>query len=93
MFTDTELKIMDLIYKGLLQQEIANKIYMARSTVCTHTANIYKKCDVHNINQFMARHIKELEKQIQRLKTNVKQLEPYKQKWEYLRDKAMKERK
>ena len=89
MFTDKELEIMDLIYKGLLQQEIADKLFIERSTVNTHTSNIYKKTGVTNVNQFMALHIKDLKKQIKRLEINVKQLEKYKQKWEFLRNSEM----
>ena len=90
MFTKTELEVMDLLCKGLNVAEIAEKMFIQPSTVSYHLLNLYRKTGVNSAKQLMALHIKDLKKQIKRLETNVKQLEKYKQQWEYLRDKEMK---
>ena len=65
MFTDAEKRIVDLMYKGFKQKEIADKLFIARTTVQTHTNNIFRKLKVHNINQFLALRILELETEIE----------------------------
>lgn len=91
--TKTEKQVLEFILKGYTQKETAVKMFVTSYTVASHITSIYKKLDVHNINQLMAWHIKNLEKKIKYLELQAKQLEPYKQKWEYLREKAFAERK
>ena len=77
MFTDRENEIADLYYAGFTRKEIAEKLFLSDATVATHTLNLYQKENVHNINQFLALKIKELQ--------------VYKAKWEYLRERVFAE--
>ena len=45
--TDRELQVLKLMDSRLSQQEIAQELYVAVSTVRTHIRNIYAKLDVH----------------------------------------------
>jgi len=46
--TKRELEVLQLIAKGLTNQEIASKLYLSLNTVKVHTRNIYGKLGVHH---------------------------------------------
>ncbi len=43
-----EIEVLKLIANGLLDKEIADKLYLSTNTVVVHKANILKKTDCHN---------------------------------------------
>ncbi|WP_202599315.1 helix-turn-helix transcriptional regulator [Vibrio sp. V39_P1S14PM300] len=45
--TNRERQILDLLSHGKTNQEIANQLFLAESTVKTHVYKLYKKLDVH----------------------------------------------
>ena len=48
-----ELEVLDLMAKGLSNEEIAGKLFVSLNTVKTHTSNIYLKLDVKRRTQAM----------------------------------------
>lgn len=46
--SDSELKVMRLLDKGLSNKAIALKLGVSNNTVKFHLKNIYKKLNVHN---------------------------------------------
>jgi LuxR family maltose regulon positive regulatory protein len=50
-----ELEVLGLIAQGLTNQEIADRLCLALSTVKVHTRNIYGKLGVHNRTQAVAK--------------------------------------
>ena len=46
--TNREIEVLDLIAKGLRNREIAEKIFLAPTTIKKHIYNIYQKLDVHS---------------------------------------------
>jgi LuxR family maltose regulon positive regulatory protein len=53
--TKREREVLQLIYEGLSNQEIAEKLVLALNTVKRHTSNIYGKLDVSSRTQAIAR--------------------------------------
>ena len=53
--TGRELEVLRLLAEGLSNQEIANRLVVAVGTVKTHTASLYRKLDVTNRTQAVAR--------------------------------------
>ena len=51
LLTNREQEILELFTQRLSNQEIADSLYIAPSTVKRHTANIYRKLDVNNRRQ------------------------------------------
>jgi len=49
--TPREKEILDLLLEGSLAKEIAHKLDISISTVDFHRTNIYKKLDIHNIQE------------------------------------------
>jgi DNA-binding CsgD family transcriptional regulator len=45
--TDREREVLQLITKGLIKKEIAEKIHLSYHTVDSHMRNIYTKMNVH----------------------------------------------
>ena len=43
-----EQEVAQLLYRGLSAKRIAEELYISENTVRTHTANIYRKLDVHS---------------------------------------------
>lgn len=50
--TNREIAIADELLKGLCNKEIANKLFIAESTVKKHVQNIFKKVEVNNRIEF-----------------------------------------
>jgi LuxR family maltose regulon positive regulatory protein len=50
-----ELEVLHLMALGRTNQEIAQQLIVARGTVKAHTANIYRKLDVANRTEAVAR--------------------------------------
>ena len=48
---DREYEILQLVSKGLSNQEIADQLFIALPTVKTHTSNLYAKLDVKSRTQ------------------------------------------
>lgn len=46
-----ELEVLELMAKGLSNQEIANKLFVSPHTIKTHSANLYSKLDVKRRTQ------------------------------------------
>jgi LuxR family maltose regulon positive regulatory protein len=53
--SERELEVLDLIAAGLSNREIADRLFIAVSTVKTHINNIYRKLDVSKRTQAVAR--------------------------------------
>jgi LuxR family maltose regulon positive regulatory protein len=53
--TKREVQVLQLVADGLSNAEIAQRLYISRGTVKTHTRNIYGKLGVHNRVQAVAR--------------------------------------
>jgi len=50
-----ELEVLQLIAKGLTNQEIGSRLFLSLNTVKAHTRNIYGKLGVHSRTQAVAR--------------------------------------
>ncbi len=46
-----ELEVLELMARGLSNQEIANKLFVSLHTIKTHSANLYSKLDVKRRTQ------------------------------------------
>jgi len=53
--TERELEVLQLIATGLSNQEIADELVVAKSTLKTHVQNLYGKLDVHSRIQAVAK--------------------------------------
>lgn len=53
--TERELEVLALLAEGLTNQQIADRLYIARGTVKAHAASIYGKLAVHNRTEAAAR--------------------------------------
>lgn len=63
-----EREVLQLVYEGLRNEEIAKKLNVSIHTVKVHLANIFYKLDIQNGRlELMARRIKELENGIRRI--------------------------
>ena len=49
--SDRELEVLQLMAKGLSNQEIANKLFVSLHTVKTHSSNLYSKLNVKRRTQ------------------------------------------
>jgi LuxR family maltose regulon positive regulatory protein len=53
--SDREIEVLQLIAKGLTNQEISNKLFLSMHTVKTHTRNIYSKLGAHHRAEAVAK--------------------------------------
>jgi LuxR family maltose regulon positive regulatory protein len=53
--SERELEVLRLIAEGLTNRNIAERLYLAPSTVKVHTRNMYGKLDVHSRTQAVAK--------------------------------------
>ncbi len=58
--TQREQEICDRLLKGMMPKEIAPDLNISKETVLFHQKNIYRKYDVHKINQLIAKCQQEL---------------------------------
>lgn len=49
--TPRELEVLDLMARGLSNQEIADRLYVSLNTVKTHASNVFSKLDVQRRTQ------------------------------------------
>ena len=47
-FTERELNVLELLFKGLNNREISDRLYISNHTTKVHVASIYKKLKVSN---------------------------------------------
>ena len=90
--TKQEKLVLDLLLQGFSRKEIAKELFIAPSTVQTHTMSIYKKLDVHSVGELAQFQIKKLQEKVKELEKQISHLIPYKKRWEYLRERAFAER-
>lgn len=53
--SEREIEVLQLIAKGLTNQEISNKLFLSMHTVKTHTRNIYSKLGAHHRAEAVAK--------------------------------------
>ncbi len=53
--SDREIEVLQLIAKGLTNQEISNRLFLSMHTVKTHTRNIYSKLGAHHRAEAVAK--------------------------------------
>ena len=53
--SDREVEVLQLIAKGLTNQEISNRLFLSMHTVKTHTRNIYSKLGAHHRAEAVAK--------------------------------------
>jgi LuxR family maltose regulon positive regulatory protein len=53
--SERELEVLQLIAEGLMNREIAARLYLSLNTIKVHNRNIYSKLDAHNRTQAVAR--------------------------------------
>ena len=53
--SERELEVLQLIAKGLTNQEIASKLFLSLNTVKVHNRNIYGKLSAHHRAEAVAR--------------------------------------
>lgn len=59
LLTNREKEILNLIIKGLINDAIAEKLFISPQTVHNHIRNIYEKLQVHSRAQVVAKALKE----------------------------------
>ena len=57
--TDTELKVLELLVKGLKYQQVADTLSISINTVSTHIKHIYEKLQVHSKAEVVRKAIQE----------------------------------
>lgn len=53
VLSDRELEVMELLYKGVSDNKIADKLYISLNTVNNHRKNSFKKLGIHSMPEFM----------------------------------------
>ena len=90
--TKRQKEITDLLLQGLSQQEIANRLFVAISTVKSHISEIMRKNNVHTVGAICGLFVKEMQDEITDLKKKVKYYKNYKKMWEVLKLREFQER-
>ena len=55
LLSTRELQVLDLLRTGLTSDEIGERLFISRNTVKTHTSRAYRKLDVHDRDEAIAR--------------------------------------
>jgi len=61
VLTTREHEVLNLLLTGIIPKEIANTLNISYATVLDHQKNLYRKLDVHNINELLVKFSKENE--------------------------------
>ena len=56
--SDRQMEIMRLLYDGLTDSQVADKLFISLNTVNNHRKNSFKKLGIHSFNEFMRMAIK-----------------------------------
>lgn len=51
--SDAELRVMKLVYEGLSNEEVADKLYLSPHTVKNHIKSVYLKLGIHEKSEFI----------------------------------------
>lgn len=51
--SDRQLEIMRLLYNGMTDSQVADKLFISLNTVNNHRKNSFKKLGIHSFNEFM----------------------------------------
>ncbi len=51
--SDRELEVMGMLYKGVSDNQIADKLFISLNTVNNHRKNSFKKLGIHSMPEFM----------------------------------------
>jgi DNA-binding CsgD family transcriptional regulator len=51
--SDSENRVLELLYKGVGKEEIADKLCLSPFTVKNHTANAFARLNIHSVAEFM----------------------------------------
>lgn len=70
-FTPREIEVHLELLKGLSRKDIAKKLMIKPSTVCTHVVSIFQKAAVNSQKELMAEEILHLQKECAKLKSNL----------------------
>ena len=90
--TKKQQEVEDLLLKGLSCKQIALQLNINFNTIRSRKNEILKKRNASSITELLAIRFTEIMEENRQLKKCVEQLIPYKQKWEYLRERAFAER-
>ena len=82
----------DYLLTGLSYKEIAYELNSTYTVVKCRATEIFKKRNVHSVPELLAVRFKDIMLENKMLKKQVEILTVYKQRWEYLRDKAFERR-
>lgn len=51
--SDAEMRVMRLVYEGLSNEDIADKLYLSPHTVKNHIKSVYLKLGIHEKSEFI----------------------------------------
>ena len=90
--TKKQKEITYFLLKGLSKKQIAEKMFVAESTVKTHIQTIMKKHNVHTVGAICGLFVNDLQEEIKELKKEVAYYREYKKRWEALALRELQER-
>lgn len=56
--SDRQMEVMKLLYDGMTDSQVADKLFISLNTVNNHRKNSFKKLGIHSFNEFMRMAIK-----------------------------------
>ena len=51
--SDAEMRVMQLVYEGFNNEDIAERLYLSPHTVKNHIKSVYLKLDIHEKSEFI----------------------------------------
>ena len=51
--SDAERRVMELVYNGINNEKIADKLFLSPNTVKQHIKSVYAKLDIHSRGDFV----------------------------------------